>query len=305
MRVGIPRALLYHYYRPALDYLVETKAAPIAISSVTNKPMLELGLALCDEEVCLPVKVLVGHVHSLQGNVDALFLPRVVCLEKRRFTCPKILGLPDLVRALLGSETEFISPVLDARWGRLRKHREIASCLGRLPGDKQRYWRALKNAAAAQEQYRTRAAAVLTAPTKKKRVAVLGHAYNIFDQYINFGLLARLSALGAEPVTLENFSASQINAGAQMLTKDLFWNYGRELVGAALYCLQADAVAGVILVASFGCGPDSLVNEIIQQRFANSSIPVLSIILDEHSSGVGLATRLEAFVDMLYWRDKA
>jgi predicted nucleotide-binding protein (sugar kinase/HSP70/actin superfamily) len=67
--------------------------------------------------------------------------------------------------------------------------------------------------------------------------------------------------------------------------------------------MQSKAVDGVILVASFGCGPDSLVTEIIQRRFARSDIPLMAIILDEHSSGTGLATRVEAFVDMLNWRD--
>lgn len=305
MRIGVPRALLYYNYRSALDYLAQAKGMEIIVSSATNKGKLEQGLALCDDEVCLPVKVLMGHVHALMPQVDALFLPRVVRLEKRRYLCPKFLGLPDMVRAGFGRETPMISPVINVGWNRLRQLREATLQLGALPQGPVKALAAFSRALRAQEQYRRQSAAVLATPPRGKRVAVLGHAYNIFDEYLNFGILKKLRQLGVEPVTLENFRPDQIDRGALGLRKDLFWSYGRELVGAAFYCLNNPAVDGVILVASFGCGPDSLITEIISRRFSHSPIPLMSIILDEHSSGVGLATRVEAFVDMLNWRDMA
>ena len=102
MRIGVPRALLYYNFRPSLEYLAQEKTAEIIISSATNNKKLEQGLALCDDEVCLPVKVFMGHVQSLLADVDALFVPRVISLEKKRYICPKFLGLPDMVRAGVG-----------------------------------------------------------------------------------------------------------------------------------------------------------------------------------------------------------
>ncbi|MDD2282634.1 MAG: acyl-CoA dehydratase activase-related protein [Eubacteriales bacterium] len=306
MRIGLPRALLYYNYRPALEYLARENAAEIIVSSATNKLKLEQGLALCDDEVCLPVKVMMGHVQSLlQEDVDALFVPRIISLEKKRYICPKFLGLPDMVRAGLGTKIPLISPAINVSWSRLRQLREGIKSLRPLPRQPLKLWGALGRAARVQELHRRQLAAALDLPSPGKRVAVLGHAYNIFDEYLNFGILNKLSALGVEPVTVENFSRGQINQGASGLCKDLFWSYGREVVGAAFYCLNFKAVDGVILVASFGCGPDSLITEIIGRRFSDSSIPLMSIILDEHSSGIGLATRVEAFVDMLNWRDMA
>jgi predicted nucleotide-binding protein (sugar kinase/HSP70/actin superfamily) len=305
LRIGVPRALLYYNYRPALEYLAGEDVAEIIVSSATNKLKLEQGLALCDDEVCLPVKVLMGHVQSLLGDVDALFLPRIISLEKKRYLCPKFLGLPDMVRAGLGRKTPLISPAINVGWSRLRQLREGIKSLGSMSGQPLKLWRALDRAARVQEQHRRQLAAALDMPVRRKRVAVLGHAYNIFDEYLNFGILNKLSALGVEPVTVENFRREHINQGASGLSKDLFWSYGREVVGAALYCLHSKVVDGVILVASFGCGPDSLITEIIGRRFSAAAIPLMSIILDEHSSGIGLATRVEAFVDMLNWRDMA
>ena len=61
----------------------------------------------------------------------------------------------------------------------------------------------------------------------------------------------------------------------------------------------------MILVFAFGCGPDSLVRELIEQDLIKPGrIPTLSLVLDEHTAEVGLLTRLEAFVDMLQRRKK-
>jgi predicted nucleotide-binding protein (sugar kinase/HSP70/actin superfamily) len=303
MRIGLPRALLYYNFRPALEKLLTVNGAEVLVSSATNKLKLEKGLALCEDEVCLPVKVMMGHIQCLlEQNIDALFIPRVVSLERKRYICPKFLGLPDMVRSKFGS-VPVVSPTVNLSWGKLRLWREGLRSGGTLIRNPWHFWRALGRAARVQGEYQRQLAGALALPSLGKRVAVLGHSYNIFDEYVNFGLLKQLSHLGVTPVTVENFSKEQINEGAKGLSKDLFWSYGRDVVGAAFYCMQSKAVDGVILVASFGCGPDSLVTEIIQRRFARSDIPLMAIILDEHSSGTGLATRVEAFVDMLNWRD--
>lgn len=304
MRIGLPRALLYYNFRPALEQLFAMDSTEVLVSSATNKLKLERGLALCEEEVCLPVKVMMGHVQwLLEQDVDALFVPRVVSLERKRYICPKFLGLPDMVKSNFGSRVPIISPTVDLSWSKLKLWREGLRSGGMLVKHPWSLWQALGNAARVQEQHQQQLASALDRPYQGKRVAVLGHSYNIFDEYVNFGMLNQLRQLGVTPVTVENFSRDQIAQGAKGLSKDLFWSYGRDVVGAAFYCMQREAVDGIILMASFGCGPDSLITEIIQRHFAKSQIPLMAIILDEHSSGTGLATRVEAFVDMLNWRD--
>lgn len=304
MRIGLPRALLYYNFHPALKELLKIDDGEVIVSSPTNKSKLEQGLALCDDEVCLPVKVMMGHAAWLaEQNIDALFVPRVVSLERKRYICPKFLGLPDMVRSSLGADLPVISPTINLGWNKVKIWIEGMKSAAPLITQPLALWQAIGTAARVQRDYRLQLAAALGSSGKCKRVAVLGHSYNIYDEYVNFGLLQQLGQLGVEPVMVENFTREQINAGAQGLGKDLFWSYGRDVVGAAFYCMRSRAVDGVILVASFGCGPDSLITEIIERRFSDSEIPLMSLILDEHSSGTGLATRIEAFVDMLNWRD--
>ncbi|WAM30505.1 hypothetical protein [Caldicellulosiruptor naganoensis] len=55
---------------------------------------------------------------------------------------------------------------------------------------------------------------------------------------------------------------------------------------------------------TFGCGIDSILEELIRRKCKVLDLPYLCITLDEHSSNVGIQTRIEAFIDMIGWREK-
>jgi predicted nucleotide-binding protein (sugar kinase/HSP70/actin superfamily) len=98
---------------------------------------------------------------------------------------------------------------------------------------------------------------------------------------------------------------AEINVQAGKLDKPMFWNYGRMAYGAALHLAEAGMVEGFICVTSFGCGIDSFVNDIIERNIRKKyNIPFITMTIDEHSGEAGFNTRLEAFVDMLQWRNR-
>ena len=70
-------------------------------------------------------------------------------------------------------------------------------------------------------------------------------------------------------------------------------------MGAAYYLFQEKEINGIVQVTAFGCGPDSLVRELIDIKAKREGIPVLNINLDEHTGEAGILTRLEAFVDLI------
>lgn len=65
-------------------------------------------------------------------------------------------------------------------------------------------------------------------------------------------------------------------------------------------------VDGIIHVTAFACGPDSLVDRMVEiEARRRRKMPYLSIAVDEHTGEAGVRTRIEAFLDMLrYRRDK-
>lgn len=62
-------------------------------------------------------------------------------------------------------------------------------------------------------------------------------------------------------------------------------------------------VDGVIHVTAFACGPDAMVDRLMElEAKKRGQIPFMSIMVDEHTGEAGIRTRIEAFVDMLRYR---
>jgi predicted nucleotide-binding protein (sugar kinase/HSP70/actin superfamily) len=59
---------------------------------------------------------------------------------------------------------------------------------------------------------------------------------------------------------------------------------------------------GMVHLAPSGCMPEVSIRPILRKVAADLDIPVLTLSFDEHTSPVGVATRVEAFVDILHER---
>jgi len=67
----------------------------------------------------------------------------------------------------------------------------------------------------------------------------------------------------------------------------------------------ASEADGVIGVMTFGCGPDSVMMDMVRQQ-ANrlKTTAFMSLTLEEHTAEAGVVTRLEAFLDMIHRRKR-
>jgi predicted nucleotide-binding protein (sugar kinase/HSP70/actin superfamily) len=81
--------------------------------------------------------------------------------------------------------------------------------------------------------------------------------------------------------------------------KGLFWIFSERTLRATRYFAGRSDIDGIIHLSAFGCGPDSIVDRFIQLDNYSSTIPFMSLTIDEHSGEAGVGTRLEAFVDMV------
>jgi predicted nucleotide-binding protein (sugar kinase/HSP70/actin superfamily) len=138
------------------------------------------------------------------------------------------------------------------------------------------------------------------------KIGVIGHSYNINETYATMNIAARLRKMGALVQTSEELPVRIVEREARQLPKKLFWTYEKEVVGSALHWLKAGRVDGVIYVLAFACGPDSFIQTVLELEAKRlGKVPLISIIVDEHSGEAGLVTRLEAFVDMLVRKKRA
>ena len=116
------------------------------------------------------------------------------------------------------------------------------------------------------------------------KVLLLGHSYNIYDDFISMGIIRKLKKHNVDFTTCEMVSRKNILKGTKKLSKKMFWTLGKRNIGTANYFLEKKTVDGIIYVASFGCGPDSLVGELIEKKAKGDyNIPFLYINLDEHA----------------------
>ena len=314
LRVGIPRSLLYYKYHPMWREFLESVGCEVALSSPTSRHTVRLGTELGENDLCLPLKVFFGHAAALDEEVDALFVPRIVAVEKTRYTCPKFLGLPDLVRSL-DLRAEVLGPTFNLRKGRLVFLRE-AYRLGRgLGAGRLRTVRAMVRALRAHrdwEHTQRRGGHLRRMPStaaehdgERLRIGVAGHPYNIYDEHVSLDLIRRLQERGCEVFTSETLTSSEIEAATERVPKGIFWSYENEIVGAIRHWIDHDLVDGIIYVLSFACGPDSFMQVVIEDDVRrHGNVPLLSLVIDEHSGEAGLLTRVEAFLDMLTRREE-
>ncbi len=317
MRIGIPRGLLYYEYFPLWKCFFEELSAEVIVSGPTTKRILDRGVQTAVDEACLPVKVFYGHAAELGDCVDFLFVPRVVSVEPRAYTCPKFLGLPDMLRASMVLP-RLLSPTVNMRRNRrqlLAAVRQVAAELGAGPV---KTWRAWRRAVAAYRRFKeflrqgygfedavslalgqNRHLARQAPPARDLTVAVLGHPYLVYDQLVGMNLIQRLRSEGVRVLTADSFTPAEIEAKVRNLPKALFWTYEKQVLGAALACLDRN-VDGIIQYVSFGCGPDSMIGELIQRWVRRKrDIPFTLLTVDEHTGQAGILTRVEAFLDMV------
>ena len=109
VKVGIPRALLYYKYSPLWVNFFQNLGVEVVISPQTNKKILNDAIESCVDEACLPVKLYHGHVLSIKDQVDYLFIPRIMRVSKGRHICPKLGGLPEMIKYSLPD----LPPIID------------------------------------------------------------------------------------------------------------------------------------------------------------------------------------------------
>jgi len=279
------------------------------VSEPTTRSVMDTGVSLTVTDACVPIKVAHGHVQALLDlGVDYVFVPRLISTNGRAVYCPKFLGLPDMIASAFEDASWLLSPRYDARRGKgelRRVARAIAMAVG---ASHQEADRALEAARREHRAYRASLLAACPEPvdgidsgsqSQPLRLAVVGYPYAVQDAYLNLNLLDKLRRMGATVLTADHLPAEAIDAQRHLLPKELFWTFSDETVLAGYHYMSGHA-DGLVHVTAFGCGPDSVTGKLLEMRAAElGDLPMLSLMIDEHTGEAGLATRIEAFVDMI------
>ncbi|MFC1985676.1 acyl-CoA dehydratase activase-related protein [Chloroflexota bacterium] len=326
-RIGIPRALLYYQYYPMWKTFFEELGAEVIVSPPTTQAMLAEGSARVVADTCLPVKAFLGHVLSLVEKCDWIFIPAVRSTQNNIYNCSKFLGLPDMTRAVIPESPPILEIEIDINGGKHRLYQAIYQLGQHLTWNPFKIKQASLAAWQAYQHYRElmsshgltppqaieKISGTLDAKSKmpsrhptspQATIALIGHPYLIYDEYINHRLIHRLEQTDNKVLTPEMLTTQELESAIARLGGRAYWTYEEEVVGAGGHYLQNGA-DGVIGVMAFGCGPDSLMMDAVRRQATRlRAIPFMSLTLEEHTAEAGVVTRLEAFIDMIYRRKR-
>lgn len=307
MKIGIPRALAYYEYYTFIVTFFEKLGVDVVISDPTTKEIMDQGIDDAITDACVPLKLFHGHVKNLKDRVDYVIVPRLVSVNNEATFCPKFLGLPDMLSCSIADLENMLEIRVDIKNSRLRL---FYLCLGiarKLKKGVFKAYTAYKAALANFKNYMCQfiqggipplgiVAQRKNAPIK---LGVIGYPYMLYDPYLSLDLIKKLINMGVYVVTPEMIPNKDKQKQTKKLKKTLFWTFSNEVLRTAYHLLENKCVDGIIHVTAFGCGPDFIVDKVIELDAKDYKMPYLTITLDEHTGQEGLNTRLEAFVDML------
>lgn len=332
MTIGIPRALIYWKQPYFWEIFFEELGFKVLLSPSTNKEIVEMGVKMADPETCFSQKVYWGHLLWLEGKCNLIFVPRLKAVaehssishprsarvtEEKLEYCPKFFGLPDLGKILV--KTPILTENFDERKEKFEKTLER---LGKKINKNEEEVKMAREAAFLKKKNlrkKEKQEFFLKIQSKKPKIVLISHPYNLYDDYVNLRMKEKLEKLEAQPIFIDEVPIKTHNlqtelsmeARGKKRTKfsspittynlewpKFHWEFGKEIMERIKEVLKYD-IAGVIEISSFGCGCDAVIKEFVEKTFKQNKIPFLYLMIDEQAGEAGIQTRLEAFLDTL------
>lgn len=298
--IGIPRGMLYYRYQTIFRCYFEALGIKTAVSEPTTQSSAEAGTAVTIDEACLALKLYMGHVKSLIGKCDYILIPRVCGYGHNRDMCPRFHALYDMTANIFrDSGQKFLSFNVDIRHD--ISEEDAFTALGESLGfgkkaARKAYLQAKKEN---HRQWKQRVAAQNTLFERDGlKILIAAHSYVIEDAYIGKPILDFLKKNGAIPIRADVVDRESARKLSRELSPTCKWEMSREILGGIQ--TYRDKVDGIILLSTFPCGPDAMVDELLLRRL--SGIPMLNLVLDGQNGTAGMETRLESYLDIIRFK---
>ncbi|MGI6597879.1 MAG: CoA protein activase [bacterium] len=152
------------------------------------------------------------------------------------------------------------------------------------------------------------------------KVGLVGEIYTVLEPAVNLEIERLLGEMGVEVIRsiyLSDWVMTNLILHTLRLRDDrehyrlaapylghFVGGHGIETISTTIMYARA-GVDGVIQVAPLTCMPEIVAKSILPRVSLEENIPVLTLMLDEHSAEAGILTRLEAFCELLWARRRA
>ena len=305
VKIGIPKALLYHKYRVLWETFFKELDCEVVYSPDTNQEIMRKGISLAVDESCLSMKIFLGHVAWLKDKVDYIFIPRIIRLHKKEQTCVKLWALYDITNnSIEGIDKKLISYTVDTKEWKFEWF-ELFKFGFKFNKNPIKILLSVGKAMRAQDKHCEQLLAEQVKGLSQKKedapsVLVVSHPYTTYDAMLGAPIIKFLREQNVHVLFAEIVKHEDARELSKNISTDLHWTYNKEIIGAIeVYRKNID---GILFLMTFPCGPDSLVIDLCQKKI--SDVPVVVVTLDELQGEAGLKTRLEIFADILKMKKK-
>ena len=291
--IGIPRALFYYYDTDLILNFFKELGVNVIISNKTTKKTIELGSKYAQSEMCLALKNYIGHVYELKEKADYILIPRIDNYYTFNQTCTNFLAARDIVANIF--DINVLDYNIDLNNSNTLK-KGLYKIANKLNIESNRISKAYSIAYKKSKDNRDKIIRenLNKLQSKKKKVLIISHNYNTYDNLIGVPIINMLRKENIEIIYSDRFDINKSIKICENKYKDIYWKYSKEMIGAYEIC--KDKIDGIVLISTFPCGLDSLANELLILKL---KMPYLNIIIDDINGDAGIETRVESFIDIL------
>lgn len=148
------------------------------------------------------------------------------------------------------------------------------------------------------------------------KVGLIGEFYLLLEPFVNFEIekfLNRKEVYVERGVYVTDWIGPNSNNPVQGISNEeiaraafpylshFVGGEGRATVGHAV-TMTKEEFDGIIHLTPFTCMPELVARSIFPRIQNELDMPILSLVIDEHTEKTGFLTRVEAFLDLLIWR---
>ena len=288
--------MLYYYDKDLWIEFFKNLGIDVIISPNTNKKIVDSGTKLAPSEACLSLKIYLGHIIELKDKCDYILIPRLYSLKKNEQVCTNFNALYDLVNNLFDVNILNYNVDISTKNYQLLGFLSIGEQLGfSYIKSYKAYKYAEKIKRMKQKKQELLQQKEIEENKDKIKILLAGHPYNLYDSLIGKSVIDFLKGNNITILYSDKINHELVDEECRKISTDIHWTHNKEIVASTKY--YEDIVDGIILISSFPCGPDSLMNEQISHKI--KKVPIITLIFEDLNNDAGIITRLESFIDIL------
>lgn len=288
--------MLYYYDKDLWIEFFKNLGIDVIISPNTNKKIVDSGTKLAPSEACLSLKIYLGHIIELKDKCDYILIPRLYSLKKNEQVCTNFNALYDLVNNLFDVNILNYNVDISTKNYQLLGFLSIGEQLGfSYIKSYKTYKYAEKIKKMKQKKQELLQQKEIEENKDKIKILLAGHPYNLYDSLIGKSVIDFLKENNITILYSDKINHELVDEECRKISTDIHWTHNKEIVASTKY--YEDIVDGIILISSFPCGPDSLMNEQISHKI--KKVPIITLIFEDLNNDAGIITRLESFIDIL------